>query len=71
MAGRWARISDRIRFSPEILWGRQSLGFGPYRPLGVASGRWMSVGPLWMRLGSRSSWQAEDEEAEMIKPVVP
>jgi hypothetical protein len=35
----------------------------------------MRIGPVWVRLGSRSSWQAEDEtaneDANMIKPVEP
>jgi hypothetical protein len=31
----------------------------------------MAVGPVWIRLGSRNSWQDEDLDAEMIKPVEP
>jgi hypothetical protein len=34
-------------------------------------GRWIAVGPVWVRLGRRSSWQGEDEDAEMIEPVQP
>ncbi len=70
MASRWARISGRIRFSPQgWVWG--ALGSAQSRPLGVASGRWMNLGLVWVRLGSRSSWQDEDVGAEMIKPVQP
>jgi hypothetical protein len=67
MASRWARISDRIQ--PGIL----TEGWMGYRtrPIGVNSGRWVLLGPIWVRLGSRSSWQGEDEDAEMIKPVQP
>jgi hypothetical protein len=66
MASRWGRISDVIRFAPVLR--------GPgirLRPLGAASGRWMAVGPIWIRLGSPSSWQGEDDAAKMIKPVEP
>jgi hypothetical protein len=41
------------------------------RPSGVTSGRWIALGPVFMRLGSRSSWRDEDLGAEMIKPVEP
>jgi hypothetical protein len=44
---------------------------GQARPIGAASGRWIAFGPAWVRLGSRSSWQGEDEDAKMIKPVQP
>jgi hypothetical protein len=66
MASRWAGITDRIRFAPS-----GGLGFGQLRHSGVPSGRWVALGPVWVRLGSRSSWQAEDEDAEMIEPVQP
>ena len=68
MASTWARISDRIRFSPQMC---GSLGLAQARPIGAASGRWIAFGPAWVRLGSRSSWQGEDEDAKMIKPVQP
>lgn len=67
MASRWAGISDRIRFSPQV----RGLTGWAVRPIGVTSGRWIAVGPVWVRLGSRSSWQGEDQDAEMIKPVQP
>ena len=67
MASRWGRISDGIRIGPQMLGG---LGLRP-RPLGAASGRWMAVGPIWIRLGSPSSWPGEDDAARMIKPVEP
>jgi hypothetical protein len=67
MASRWASISDRIRFSPQVQGPTGWRG----RPIGEASGRWIAVGPVWVRLGSRSSWQGEDEDTEMIKPVQP
>ena len=54
MASRWVGISDRIRIAPYQVWG--GLGLGQNRPPGVASGRWMAFGPVWVRLGSRS-WQ--------------
>jgi hypothetical protein len=66
MASRWGRISDGIRFGPEVLGG---LGIRP-RPLGADSGRWMAPGPIWIRLGSPRSWPGEDD-AKMIKPVEP
>jgi len=28
-------------------------------------------GSVWVRLGSRKSWQGEDMDANMIKPVEP
>jgi hypothetical protein len=31
----------------------------------------MAVGPIWIRLGSPSSWPGEDDAAKMIKPVEP
>jgi hypothetical protein len=69
MASRWGRISDGIRIGPQMLGG---LGRRARpRPLGVASGRWMAVGPIWIRLGSPSSWPGEDDAARMIKPVEP
>jgi hypothetical protein len=67
MAGRWAGISDRIHIAPQS-WG---LGLGPVCPLGVTTGRWVALGPMWVRLGSRNSWQDEDMDAEMITPVKP
>jgi hypothetical protein len=69
MASRWAGISGRIRFAPFQAWG--SSRWGPNRPAGAASGTWLAVGPVWVRLGSRSSWQGEDEDARMITPVQP
>jgi len=68
MASRWVGISDRIRLAPQV-WG--GLGLGQIRPPGAASGRWIALGPVWVRLGSRNSWQGEDEDAKMIKPVQP
>jgi hypothetical protein len=67
MASRWGRISDGIRFGPQTrgLLGRR------HRPLGVDSGRWMALGPIWIRLGSPGSWPGEDDAAKMIKPVEP
>ena len=67
MASSWAGISGRIRFGPQILGG---MGIRP-RPFGVTTGRWMALGPVWIRLGSPSSWPGEDEAARMIKPVEP
>lgn len=67
MASRWAAFGDRFRLG---LSQQGMLGYRP-RPVGVDSGRWVMIGPLWIRLGSRSSWQAEDEDAKMIKPVEP
>ncbi len=68
MANRWAGITDRIRIAPQS-WG--GLNRGPVRPPGVASGRWVAFGPVWIRLGSRDSWQDEDMDAQMITPVEP
>lgn len=51
--------------------GVGGLGLGQIRPPGAASGRWIALGPVWLRLGSRNSWQGEDEDAKMIKPVQP
>ncbi|HZC62371.1 MAG TPA: hypothetical protein VE464_12120 [Streptosporangiaceae bacterium] len=68
MASKWGRISDGIRFGPQMLGG---LGLRS-RPYGAAPGsRWMAVGPIWIRLGSPSSWPGEDDAAKMIKPVEP
>jgi hypothetical protein len=70
MPNRWgvsSRISDRVRIGVATRWGRAA-GF---RPPGVSSGRWIAMGPVWIRLGSRSSWRDEDVDAEMIKPVEP
>jgi hypothetical protein len=64
MAGKWARFHDRVRFGP-VSSNYQT------RPFGVYSGNWIVIGPVWLRLGRRSSWEAEDQEAEMIKPVEP
>jgi hypothetical protein len=66
MASKWGRISDGIRFGPQTL---GPLGLQP-RPPGVTTGRWMVLGPIWIRLGNRSSWPGEDD-AKMIKPVEP
>jgi hypothetical protein len=66
MASRWSRIS--ISFAPQVTVGGAPISA---RPPGRTSGRWISLGPVWVRLGSRSSWQREDEDAKMIKPVQP
>ena len=71
MASKWGRISDRVRL------GLFEAGPGPgmptyrSRPRGVNSGRWMLIGPVWLRLGRRKSWAAEDLDAEMVEPVEP
>jgi hypothetical protein len=62
----WARMSGRVRFGPQL---QGDLGFW-VRPF-TAPGRWIAIGPVRVRLGSRSSWPGEDETAEMIKPVQP
>jgi len=67
MASRWAGIGDRIRISPQV----RGLLYWRGRPLGESSGRWVAIGPVWVRLGSRSSWQDEDMDDEMIDPVEP
>lgn len=36
-----------------------------------APGRWMNIGPVFIRLGSRSSWEGEDQDYQMITPVKP
>jgi len=59
----WPRFDERVRFG---LTEQNQV-----RPQGVISGRWFSWGPFWIRLGRRSSWPGEDEDAEMIKPVKP
>ena len=65
MASMWARMSGRFRF------GQFENGMGTWvRPF-AGPGRWMAIGPVGVRLGSRSSWQGEDEATEMIKPVQP
>jgi hypothetical protein len=64
MAARWTRIHERVQFGP-------GSGVTGARRLFSPPGRWIRVGPAWVRLGSRSSWQAEDEDAAMIKPVQP
>jgi len=69
MASKWAGISDRIRIAPRV-WGGLTWR-GPLRPPGTTSGRWISMGPVWIRLGSRGSWQGEDMDAQMITPVEP
>ena len=71
LASRWARFHERVQFGPA--WGSGEVA---NRRFGFHPGRWMRVGGVaWVRLGSRSSWQAEDEaaneEANMIKPVEP
>jgi hypothetical protein len=67
-----ARTSIRISPHTQVWWTGGRLGqIRHIHPLGVTSGRWMAFGPLWVRLGSRSSWQAEDDDAKMIKPVQP
>jgi hypothetical protein len=68
MASKWAGISDRFRIGLRIGFGPN---VGPAHPPGTTSGRWILLGPVWVRLGSRSSWQDEDLDAEMIKPVKP
>ena len=67
MASRRVGVSDRIRFGLRVQggWPPQT------RPLGVTSGRWILLGPVWVRLGRRSSWAGEDQDAKMIKPVEP
>jgi hypothetical protein len=65
MASEWARISDRIRLGGRVDPSTQA------RPIGVNSGRWILIGPVWLRLGRRSSWEAEDLDAKMIEPVEP
>lgn len=70
MTSRWAALSGRVRVAPQRTFTlRQAFGFWANPP--GWTGRWMSVGPVWIRLGSRSSWQDEDMDAEMIKPVEP
>lgn len=72
MASRWAGISNRIRIAgPFYGFWRAGFGLAPLRPPGVASGQWVGIGPVWVRLGRRSSWQEQDLDAEMIKPVEP
>lgn len=68
MANRWTGLGDRIRIAPQS-W--RTMNLGPLRPPGVGSGRWIALGPLWVRLGNRNSWRDEDLDAEMIKPVEP
>ena len=67
------RVSDRIRIGIDIQPSGVQQGFWQVgvRPAGEVSGRWMALGPVWVRLGSRSSWRDEDLDAEMIKPVEP
>ena len=67
------RISDRIRFGIQVTGDSPAQGGWEVgsRPPGVTSGMWIGLGPIWVRLGSRSSWQDEDLDAEMIKPVEP
>ena len=67
MASRWARISDRIKISP--VYTSPLLGYRG--ALFKSPGRWIGIGPVFIRLGSRSSIEAEDQDAEMIKPVQP
>jgi hypothetical protein len=70
MASRWAGISGRIVIaSRRYPW--DGVTIGPARPPGVNSGRWISFGPVWVRLGRRSSWADEDIDGEMITPVKP
>jgi hypothetical protein len=83
MASRWAGISDRIVIAASrSFFGGQgnmeigpgpdgNIGIRPVRPPGVYSGRWTSFGPVWVRLGRRSSWPDEDIDGEMITPVKP
>jgi hypothetical protein len=68
MASRWSRSSDRISFAPQVTSGGAPLSA---RPPGRTSGRWIALGPVWIRLGRRRSWQDEDTDAKMIKPVEP
>jgi hypothetical protein len=69
MATRRARISDRIRL--ELVSGGPDGVSGRTRPRGVNSSRWILIGPVWLRLGRRSSWAGEYVDAEMIEPVEP
>ena len=70
MASWLTPYSDGIRITP---FAGSQWGLTPYRrPPGVTSGRWVCYGNLvWVRLGSRSSWQDEDMDANMIDPVEP
>lgn len=63
MASRWAGISDRIRFSPQV----RGLTGWAVRPIGVTSGRWIAVGPVWvgsdMAYGfGAASWGARTQD---------
>lgn len=69
MASRRATLSGRIRIAPQGLGWRRAFGMWQAPP--GWTGRWAAAGPVWVRLGSRSSWQDEDLDAEMIKPVEP
>lgn len=61
MANTWGvsrRISDRIRIGVAI--SRWGMGVGGsweagFRPPGEASGRWVGIGPVWVRLVSCAS----------------
>ena len=72
MASERARISDRIRIDLSWRSGPPDAQTYPSRPRGVNSGTWMNLlGLIWLRLGRRSSWEAEDLDAKMIQPVEP
>ena len=71
--GQWAgghqRPRPRLRAVLRVLAAQPRSGPSPSP--GVTSGRWIGINGLWIRLGSRDSWQDEDLDAEMIKPVEP
>jgi hypothetical protein len=73
LSDRWGisrRINERVRIAIELSAVSQGF-FETGRPQGVYSGRWISIGPVFVRLGRRSSWRDEDLDAEMIEPVEP
>ena len=71
MASKRGRISDRFRLGLFEASPGPNMPTYRSRPRGVNSGRWTLIGPVWVRLGRRRSWEGEDLDAEMVEPVEP